>query len=147
MACIRCSAACAKGKRQWDSTRACAPSQYLYVDLDLLLSGGVGQAETHVDRLSDLRARFDNQFSNDGVRSFLQVHAEAGNGPMTEDAMPVRHDMRDARIVEDRRLSSDHRQGPSQLIKLGHSHTPLHHNGRRSARGNDRRLPVDCRRK
>ena len=106
---MRCSAAFAKGKRQWDSTRACAPSQYLHVDLDLLLSGGVSQAETHVDRLSDLCACFNNQFSNDGVRCFLQVHAEAGNGPMTEDAMPVRDDMRDARIVEDRRFSSDHR--------------------------------------
>ena len=109
--------------------------------------GGVGQAEAHVDRLSDLRARLDNQFADEGVRCFLHVHAEAGNGPMAEDAMPVRHDMRNARIVEDGRLSSDHRQGPSQLLKLGHSHTPLHHNERRSARGSDRRLRADCRRK
>ena len=123
------------------------PFEYLYVDLDLLHPGGVGQAETHVDRLSDLRARFDNQFSHDGVRCFLHVHAEAGNGSMAEDAMPVRHDMRNAGIVEDGWLGSDHREGASQLVKLGHSHTPLRHNGRRSARGNDRRLRVDCRRK
>lgn len=74
------------------------PFEYVYVDLDLLLPRGVGQAETRVDRLSNLRARFDNQFSNYGVRSFLQVYAEAGNGPMTEDAVPVRDDMHDARI-------------------------------------------------
>ena len=123
------------------------PFAYLHIDLDLLHSGGVGQAETHVDRLSDLCARFNNQFSNDGVRSFLHVDAEAGNGSMTEDAMPVRDDMRDARIVEDRWLSSDHREGASQLVKLGHSCTLLRRNERRSVRGNDRRFRVDCRRK
>ena len=36
------------------------PFEYLYINLDLLHPGGVGQTETHVDRLSDLRACFDN---------------------------------------------------------------------------------------
>ena len=118
-----------------------------YINPNLLHPGGVGQAETHVDRLSNLRACFNNQFSHDGVRCFLQVYAEAGNGSMAEDAMPVRDDMRDARIVEDRWLSSDHREGASQFVKLGHSYTLPRHNERRSARGNDRLLRVDCRRK
>ena len=87
-----------------------------------------------MDRLSDLCARFNNQFSNDGVRSFFHFDAEAGNGSMTEDAMPVRDDMRDARIVEDRRLSSDHRERASQLVKLGHSpHFPVATNAGPSA--------------
>ena len=63
------------------------PFEYLYVNLDLLHTRGMGQAETHVDRLSDLRACFNNQFSHDGVRCFLQVHAEAGNGPNCFDAV------------------------------------------------------------
>ena len=66
---------------------------------------------------------------------------------MAEDAMPMRHDMRDACIVEDSRLSSDHREGASQLVKLGHSYTLPRHNERRSARGNDRLLRVDYQRK
>ena len=85
----------------------------LYINLDLLLPGGVSQAETHVDRLSELHACFDNQFSNDGIRCFLQIHTEAGHGPMTEDVVPVRYDMCDACIVEDSRFGSNHRQGPS----------------------------------
>ena len=122
------------------------PFEYLHIDLDLLHSGGVSQAETHMDWLGDLRACFDNQFAHDGIWRFFQIHAESWNGPMTEDTVPVRHDMRDARIVEDRWFGSDHREGPSQLIKIRHSYRLLHHNERRPVSGNDRRLRVGRRR-
>ena len=123
------------------------PFEYAHIDLDLLLPSGVSQAKTHVDRLGDLHACFDNQFPDDGVRRFLQVYTEAWNGPMAEDVVPMCHDVRDARIVEDRWLGSDHREGASQLVKVGHSHTILHHNGRRFDRGNDRRFRVGYRKK
>lgn len=73
-----------EGKETVGKHPCLCPFAYLHVDLDLLHAGRMGQAETHVDRLSDLRACFNNQFSHDGVRCFLQVHAEAGNGSMAQ---------------------------------------------------------------
>ena len=94
------------------------PFADLYVDLDLLDPGRVGEPETHVDGLSDLYSRFDDQFSDDGVRRFFQLDAETGDCPPTQDVMPMRHDMRNTRIIENRGFSSDHREGASQVVKV-----------------------------
>jgi hypothetical protein len=32
--------------------------------------------------------------------------------------MPMRHDMRNTRIIENRGFSSDHRKGASQVVKV-----------------------------
>jgi hypothetical protein len=78
----------------------------------------MGEPETHVNGLSDLRTCFDGQFSDNGIRCFFQLHADSWNGPMAQDAMPLRHDMRDAHIVKDGRFGADHRQRPSEVFKV-----------------------------
>ena len=93
-----------------------------------------------VDRLSDRDAGFDDHLPDDGVRRFFQFDAEARDGSMTEDMMPMRHDMGDACVVEDRRLGAHHGKDAQEFLKVGHNHRPPGRIGRRSALGNDRWL-------
>jgi hypothetical protein len=93
------------------------------IDLDLLHSGLMSQTKTHVDWLANLNAGFDDHSADDRIGTFFQVHMQTGNCAMTEDAVAVSDDMRNTRIIEDRRLGSDHRQCPPEFIKLGHNYT------------------------
>lgn len=49
-----------------------------------------------MNRLSDGDAGFNDYLPDDGVRRFFQFDWEARDCPVTEDVMPMRHDMGDA---------------------------------------------------
>lgn len=94
------------------------PFVHLHIHCDPLCPGGMSEAETQVDGLGDGDTCFDDDLADDGLRRFLNVDAKARDGSMAQDVMPVGHDMGNACVVEDRRLSAHPGQDAHEFLKV-----------------------------